>query len=74
MYLFSGELLRATMTNSMDGFGWQATYPAGGGPLMLPIDHLFHSDDLTTVARTIGPDLGSDHLPIVVSLSLAAGG
>jgi endonuclease/exonuclease/phosphatase (EEP) superfamily protein YafD len=60
------------LTNSMNGFGWQASYPAGSGPFMLPIDHLLHNDYLTTVARSVGPDLGSDHLPIIVTLAAAA--
>ena len=60
------------LVNSMDGFGWQATYPAGTGLLMMPIDHLLHNEHLTTVARSVGPDLGSDHLPLTVTLAPAA--
>ncbi|MDF1597842.1 MAG: endonuclease/exonuclease/phosphatase family protein [Acidimicrobiia bacterium] len=59
------------LTNSMNGFGWQPSYPAGSGPFMLPIDHLLHNEYLTTVARSVGPDLGSDHLPIIVTLAAA---
>ena len=62
--------LNDVLTSSLDGFGWQATYPAGAGPLMVPIDHLFHNEYLTTVDRRVGPDLGSDHLPIIVTLAL----
>jgi endonuclease/exonuclease/phosphatase (EEP) superfamily protein YafD len=57
------------LVNSMNGFGWQPTYPAGAGLLMLPIDHLLHSNDLTTVDRSTGPDLGSDHLPLIVTVA-----
>ncbi len=60
------------LVNSMNGFGWQATYPAGAGLLMLPIDHLLHNEFLTTVTRSVGPDLGSDHLPLTVTLARAA--
>ena len=60
------------LANSMNGFGWQPTYPAGAGLLMLPIDHLLHSSHLTTVERSTGPDLGSDHLPLIVTVARSA--
>ncbi len=66
--------LLAALENSMDGYGWTASYPSGLGLLMLPIDHVLHSDDLVTVDRTVGPDLGSDHLPVVVTVGLRATG
>jgi len=31
-----------------------------------------HSGSLTTVTRVVGPDLGSDHMPLTVEVSLAA--
>jgi endonuclease/exonuclease/phosphatase (EEP) superfamily protein YafD len=64
--------LNEALLNSMNGFGWQPTYPAGAGLLMLPIDHLLHSGHLTTVDRSTGPDLGSDHLPLIVTVADSA--
>jgi endonuclease/exonuclease/phosphatase (EEP) superfamily protein YafD len=64
--------LNDELVNSMSGFGWQPTYPAGAGLLMLPIDHLLHSSHLTTVERSTGPDLGSDHLPLIVTVARSA--
>ena len=64
--------LNEELLNSMNGFGWQPTYPAGAGLLMLPIDHLLHSGHLTTVDRSTGPDLGSDHLPLIVTVADSA--
>lgn len=66
--------LLATLANSMDGKGWVATYPSGLGPLMLPIDHVLHNDAFVTVERRLGPDLGSDHLPVIVTLGTPAAG
>jgi endonuclease/exonuclease/phosphatase (EEP) superfamily protein YafD len=35
----------------------------------VPIDHILHSADLRVVQRSTGPDLGSDHLPVVARLA-----
>jgi endonuclease/exonuclease/phosphatase (EEP) superfamily protein YafD len=59
------------LVNSQRGYGLAATWPTR--PLTLvPLDHMLHSDSLTTVARDIGPDLGSDHLPLTVEVSVAS--
>jgi endonuclease/exonuclease/phosphatase (EEP) superfamily protein YafD len=57
--------------NSLDGFGLQPTWPAGQPWFAIPIDHLLHSDQLTTVERSTGPANGSDHRPIEVTLAFA---
>jgi len=63
-------LLDATgYDSSQRGFGIQATWPSGAGPLGIPIDHCIHSPSLTTVSRAIGGDYGSDHRPLVVELA-----
>ena len=57
------------LVNSQVGFGRSPTWPAGLGSLgMIPIDHLLHSDELTTVDRQIGNARGSDHRPLIVTL------
>jgi len=59
-----GELI-----STQDGRGnqgsWPATLPV---PWMIPIDHCLHSPELVCRGRRIGPDIGSDHLPLIVSL------
>lgn len=57
------------MVDSERGFGFQPSFPSGFPfVLRIPIDHLLHSDGLEVVDRRLGPDLGSDHLPLVVDL------
>jgi endonuclease/exonuclease/phosphatase family metal-dependent hydrolase len=74
------RLLRAMLHDSFlearRGLGH--TYPArvSVGPLqlrlppLLRIDYVFHSAELETLAARVGPDAGSDHLPVVVDFRL----
>jgi endonuclease/exonuclease/phosphatase (EEP) superfamily protein YafD len=57
------------LVNSQRGFGLQPTWRAGfPAMLMIPIDHCLHSTSMTTVKRTIGANIGSDHLPLLVDV------
>ncbi len=53
------------LRNSQIGFGIQPTWLAA-----LPIDHLLHSDDIAILDRRIGPDIGSDHRPLIVDFAI----
>jgi endonuclease/exonuclease/phosphatase (EEP) superfamily protein YafD len=68
--LVTGE---ASLVNSQRGFGVQASWPAGYPLLSIPIDHLVHSRELTTVDRYLGESLGSDHLALFVEVGRATG-
>jgi endonuclease/exonuclease/phosphatase (EEP) superfamily protein YafD len=62
----------AELQDSMRGHGLQTTWPADQWPfLRLPMDHLLHSEELTTTDRYLGPTFGVDHRPIVVTVGLA---
>ncbi len=61
----------AGLRNSQVGHGLQPSFPAGWGPLMIPIDHALHSPDLAIATRGTGPALGSDHRPLLVSVAHA---
>ncbi|MDJ0924056.1 MAG: endonuclease/exonuclease/phosphatase family protein [Acidimicrobiia bacterium] len=63
----------AELVNSMRGFGLQTTWPANRWAFFrLPVDHLLHSEQLTTVDRWLGPLFGVDHRPIVVTINKSA--
>lgn len=58
------------LRNSQLGWPLQMTWPAGWPvPLQIAIDHLVHSPDLATLTRQTGPEIGSDHLPLRVTLA-----
>lgn len=49
---------------------WPVQLPA---LLRLPIDHVLIGPELGSVGRRIGPDVGSDHLPMIVELGPRGG-
>ena len=66
-----GELLGAGLLDSREGFGVQTSWPASWpAPLRIPIDHCLVSPEVVVTQRRIGPEIGSDHRPIVVDLLL----
>ncbi|MEM8740218.1 MAG: endonuclease/exonuclease/phosphatase family protein [Pseudomonadota bacterium] len=67
---FRDMLERGGLLNSQVGWPLQMTWPAGWPmPMQLAIDHLVHSPDLSTLMRETGPAIGSDHLPLRVTLA-----
>lgn len=50
---------------------WQA--PGLGRLLALPIDHVLHGRAWRSVEHRVGPDIGSDHRPVLVRLVRASG-
>ena len=68
------SLLRSTdLVDSRNGFGIHATWPVRPLPMVarlmrIPIDHCLHSPALQTTFRSVGPDCGSNHLPVYVTL------
>ena len=63
------------LRNSQIGFGLQPSFSATSNVLFrVPIDHLLHSEALRIRDRRLGPNLGSDHFPLVVDLEYVAPG
>ena len=68
-----GPLTESGLRNSQRGFGLAPSFPVDGSFLTrVPIDHLLHSSHLAVADRWLGPDLGSDHFPLVVDLALVS--
>jgi endonuclease/exonuclease/phosphatase (EEP) superfamily protein YafD len=64
------DLLRQTrLRDSRVGFGRQVTWP-DWSPYRLPLDHVLISEDWVVLDRRVGPSLGSDHLPVLITLGL----
>ncbi len=59
------------LRDTREGFGLQASWPARLPGLRIPLDHCLVSPEWVVLDRQVGPDVGSDHLPVAVRLGLA---
>ena len=67
---YFSELLTTTrLHDARLGFGLQLSWPTHQPLLRIPIDHALVSGDVVVNDFWAGPDVGSDHYPIVVDLS-----
>ncbi len=65
---FSDLLKQSGLRNARDGFGILPTWPSFFRPAMIPIDHCLISRGIRVEAVRTGPDIGSDHLPLIIDL------
>ena len=70
---FQQLLTRTGLRDSSKGRGVQPTWPMGSPLLWIPIDHCLHSSEVTILRKTIGPNVGSDHYPLIVDIAIRAG-
>jgi endonuclease/exonuclease/phosphatase (EEP) superfamily protein YafD len=61
----------AKLTNSRQGFGIQPTWGHRTGILTIPIDHCLITRPLQIQNSRVGSDIGSDHRPLVVDVTIA---
>lgn len=63
-------LTEAGLRDADEGFGLQATWPRlpFGRWLGVAIDHVLVSPTIHVIERRVGPDLGSDHRPVVTTI------
>jgi endonuclease/exonuclease/phosphatase (EEP) superfamily protein YafD len=60
----------AQLQSTHPRYGINGTWPAGIPLLRLPIDNCLISEGLTLLDREVGPDVGSDHLPLIIRLAI----
>lgn len=57
--------------DSAAGRGPAFTWPAPYLPLLIPLDQCLHSKELAVLGRRVGPNIGSDHYPLLVDFAFA---
>jgi endonuclease/exonuclease/phosphatase (EEP) superfamily protein YafD len=67
---FTKLLKDSGLKNSMQGFGFQPSWPVNNSLLRIPIDHVLHDPKIVIHNRAIGQSVGSDHLPVIVDFSV----
>jgi endonuclease/exonuclease/phosphatase (EEP) superfamily protein YafD len=66
------RLVRDTnLRDARKGFGLLPTWPADLPWATLPIDHCLVSQEFTVARIRTGPNIGSDHLPLIIDLRLS---
>jgi endonuclease/exonuclease/phosphatase (EEP) superfamily protein YafD len=67
---FQTLLRHSGLTDSALGYGVILTWSTKMFMPLVPIDHSLTTPDLVLTQRHVGPDLGSDHLPVKVHIAL----
>lgn len=67
---YSTFLTQSDLVESGRGWGWQPTWFSKMPWFAIPIDHILFSYGVEVTQRKIGPTMGSDHNPVVISFNL----
>lgn len=65
-YYFKRLLRESGLHNSSQGRGVCPTWPSFNPLMLIPIDHCLYTDGIEIVSKQTGPQVGSDHFPIIV--------
>lgn len=69
-YSFQKLIKDLNVKDSREGFGLQTSWPSFLPYLGITIDHCLVSKNFFVPKRIVGPNLGSDHLPVLIKLTL----
>jgi len=68
---FSGLLRASGLLDARRAQGLQVTWPAAPVPVWIPIDHALADSSAGVLDVRTGPDIGSDHFPLEITLATA---
>jgi endonuclease/exonuclease/phosphatase (EEP) superfamily protein YafD len=67
---FHRLLEQSGLHDSTRGYGVQPSWPSHSVLLRIPIDHCLHSPHIRIANRRIGPNVASDHYPLIVDFAI----
>jgi len=67
---FRNWLKASQLRDSRLGFGIQPTWPTFNWLFLVPIDHFLITPDVYAHEREVGPNIGSDHFPLIMEFSI----
>lgn len=68
---YFSDLLQGTgLKNTSQGRGLFNSWPAGLPWLGIPIDHCLVTPQFAVLKKQLGPQVGSDHLPVIIDLQI----
>lgn len=67
---FRQLLLESGLRDGSQGLGIQPTWPTANSLFRIPLDHCLHSPNIQIISKKVGPDVGSDHFPIIVDFQI----
>jgi endonuclease/exonuclease/phosphatase (EEP) superfamily protein YafD len=68
---FADAFENSALLDSRLGFGIQPSWPTNRPFfLRIPIDHIFTTASITILHRATGPEIGSDHLPVILDFTI----
>ncbi len=59
------------LQDSRRGFGVQPTWPTFNRLFLVPIDHFLITSNVQVHHREVGPNIGSDHYPLIMEFSIS---
>lgn len=67
---YSHIISKTDLRDSRIGFGVMPSWPTTFPPLLIPVDHCLVSSRVTINGIELGPNVGSDHYPLVINFAL----
>jgi endonuclease/exonuclease/phosphatase (EEP) superfamily protein YafD len=68
---FKDFIQKTGLNEARKEFGISPTWPTGFASLQIPIDHSLTSNRIIVHSFRLGPDIGSDHFPLILDFSLS---
>ena len=66
---FKDFIQKTGLDETRKNLGIYPTWPTRYAPLQIPIDHSLTSNDITVQSFRLGPNIGSDHFPVILDFS-----